>query len=88
VLLRALASPFGERPIGGAGVSEGHWRADGRQIYFIAGGTMMAQDVEVDGPQMRVGKPTPLFRVRPTTFGRNAFVVTPDGSRFLVRTGS
>jgi hypothetical protein len=83
----SLDGPPGNRPLGGTGALEGHWRADGRQIYFIAGDTMMAQNVEAAGSTPTLGTATPLFRVRPNTFGRNAFVVTPDGKRFLVRTG-
>lgn len=87
LLLRAVLAPAGEWPIGGDGVMEGHWRADGRQFFYLSNGTMFAQNVEADGPQMRLSPPTALFRVKPNTFGRNAFVVSPDGSRFLVRTG-
>ncbi len=87
VLLRPLLSPSGEWPIGGNGVTEAHWRADGGQLYYVSGDTMVAQDVEAAGSQPRLGEATSLFRVQPNTFGRNAFVVTPDGTRFLVRTG-
>jgi Tol biopolymer transport system component len=88
VLLRPLLSAFGEWPIGGTGTSEGHWRADGRQIYFISGDTMMAQDVDLGASQARLGTPTSLFKVPPyNAIGRNAFVVTGDGKRFLIRTG-
>jgi len=38
-------------------ISEGHWRADGRQIYFMSGDTMMAQNVEADGSQVRLRSP-------------------------------
>jgi Tol biopolymer transport system component len=88
VLLRPLLSPPPELPVGGTGVLEGHWQADGRQFYFMSGDTMVAQNVEATGSQLSLGTSTPLFRVRPNTFGRNAFVVTPDGNRFLIRTGS
>jgi hypothetical protein len=88
VLLRAVLSPAGEWPVGGDGVEEGHWRADGRQFFYLSGETMFAQNVEADGKQMRLSAPTALFRVKPNTFGRNAFVVSPDGNRFLVRTGA
>jgi Tol biopolymer transport system component len=88
VLLRPLLSTPGEWPIGGTGTMEGHWRADSRQIYFISGDTMMAQNIEGSGSEIRLGTPARLFRVPPpNTFGRNAFVVTPDGQRFLIRTG-
>jgi predicted Ser/Thr protein kinase len=89
VLLRPLMpTSAGEWPIGVTGTMEGHWRADSRQIYFISGENMMAQDVEASKTGIRLGAATALFRVpRPNGFGRNAFVVTPDGQRFLIRTG-
>ncbi len=88
VFFRLLVPTPGEWPIGSVGTMEGHWRADGRQIYFISGNTMMAQDVEGKGTDVRLGTPTGLFRVpSPNTFGRNAFVVNPSGQRFLIRIG-
>ena len=85
LLLRPLRPATGEWPIGVVGTAEAHWRADGKQIYFMSGDIMMAQDVKAVGSSLQLGSPTPLFRVRPlTTEGRNAFAVTPDGGRFLV----
>jgi predicted Ser/Thr protein kinase len=87
-LLRPLIPNSREWPIGINGTSEAHWRADGRQLYFLSKDVMMAQDVDLRAPQLRLGPPTPLFRVPlPNMFGRNFFVVTPDGLRFLLRTG-
>jgi eukaryotic-like serine/threonine-protein kinase len=88
VTLRPLLAQPGERAIGGAGVMEGHWRSDGRQVYFLSGNAMMTQGVTIDGATVALDDATSLFRVKANTFGRNAFVVTPDGERFLVRTGA
>ncbi len=88
LLLRPLRSAVGDWPIGVVGTAEAHWRADGGQIYFVSGSVMMAQDVKTAGSSVRLSAPVPLFRVpRLTTFGRNAFSVSPDGSRFLIVTG-
>jgi Tol biopolymer transport system component len=88
ILLRPLDLNSPEWLVGGDGILEGHWRGDSREIYYISGNQMMAQDIEVSGKQLRLGRLTPLFRVpRPNSFGRNAFVVSPDGRRFLIRTG-
>jgi eukaryotic-like serine/threonine-protein kinase len=87
ILLRPLLSASGEFRVA-TGTSEGHWRSDSRQFYFISGDTMMAQGVEGNASDLRLGKARPLFRVpEPNFFGRNAFVVSPDGQRFLIRTG-
>jgi eukaryotic-like serine/threonine-protein kinase len=89
VLLRSLLPGPSEWPIGEAGLLEGHWRSDSRQFYFISGGYMMAQDIEGKGVDARLGNPVRLFRVPPpNTVGRNAFVVSPDGQRFLIRIGN
>lgn len=88
LLFRPFLVPTGGRLLGDAGTLEGHWRADGREFYYLSGDTMVAQAVNAFGPEIGLGASTPLFRVHPNTFGRNAFVVTPDGKRFLVRTGA
>jgi hypothetical protein len=86
--LRPVIPTSREWPIGIKGTSEAHWRADGRQVYFISGDVMMAQDVDWKASAPLLGNPSPLFRVpQPNTSGRNFFVVTPDGARFLIRTG-
>ena len=89
LLLRPRAAASREWPIGETGSMEAHWRSDSAQIYFISGGWMMAQDVvRSNGSEFQLGTPTRLFQVpKPTTFGRNAFAVTPDGQRFLIVTG-
>jgi Tol biopolymer transport system component len=88
VLLRPLRDESGESRTIGLGMSEAHWRSDSKQIYFISGDNMMAQDVDVNGSELHLGNAVTLFRApQPNYFGRNAFVVTPDGERFLIRVG-
>jgi serine/threonine protein kinase len=88
VLVRSLTPNLQEWPLGIKTTSEAHWRADGRQLYFLSKDVMMAQDIDLRKPEIRLGEPTPLFRVPPpNTFGRNFFAVSPDGKRFLLRTG-
>jgi hypothetical protein len=90
LFLRARASSASSAwPIGETGSMEAHWRSDSGQIYFIAGGWMMAQDVlRPDGSELKLGTPVRLFQApAPSVFGRNAFVVTPDGQRFLIVAG-
>ncbi len=67
------------------------WRGDGREIFYAAlsGSSqdrvkaIMAADVS---PQGSPGPPHQLFPVRSVKTGRNRFVVTKDGQRFLVVT--
>jgi predicted Ser/Thr protein kinase len=89
LLLRARAAVSNAWPIGETGSMEAHWRSDSGQIYFISGGWMMAQDVvRSSGSEFTLGAPVRLFQApEPSLFGRNAFVVSPDGQRFLIVTG-
>jgi len=63
-----------------AGGQKPRWRADGRELYYIApGGLVMAVPVS-PGAQFTSGDPAPLFQVEDIW----DFDVTADGSRFLV----
>jgi hypothetical protein len=44
----------------------------------------MAVEVKTDGPSFEAGIPKPLFDVHLTSTGRNRFLATKDGQRFLV----
>jgi eukaryotic-like serine/threonine-protein kinase len=67
-----------------------HWRGDGKEIFFLArdNTTVMAADVDLNGPVPRIGTPKTLFSVRLAAQSANlegaAFDVAPDGKRFLV----
>jgi serine/threonine protein kinase len=87
-LLRALAPGSPEFPIGAASVTEGHWRKDSRELYYVSDGKMVAQEVRTSGSEAVLGKAVDLFRVPPpNTFGRNFLTVSPDGRRFVMRVG-
>jgi Tol biopolymer transport system component/predicted Ser/Thr protein kinase len=68
--------------------SGGHgpqWRGDGREIFYYSESVnaVMAADVSAQGSP---GPPHQLFPVQLVTMGRNRFVVTRDGQRFLAVT--
>ncbi len=69
------------------GGAQPHWRADGRELFFLApDGQMMAARV-TDGATLRIGVPAPLFQTEiPGALDsyRNCYVVTADGARFLI----
>jgi len=68
-------------PHGGA---EPHWRADGKELFFLgADGTLMA--LPVSGVSWQRGRPTALFRVSvPDLTGCSDFAVARDGESFVV----
>jgi Tol biopolymer transport system component len=59
------------------------WRHDGKEIFFLAGNTLMAAPVQSDGTRFDSGTPAPLFTARLGLSRRNHFTVSADGQRFL-----
>ena len=83
------AFPRGDlrQTISPAGGAEPTWRADGRELYYLAEDhSLMAVDI-TPGRTLHVGRPRVLFR--PATVGeattyRSHYAATSDGQRFLV----
>lgn len=78
--------PSGERwRVSLAGGVQGRWRADSRELYFLApDGTLMAAGF-APGTPPEIGKPVVLFKtpIAPT-YNLDHYAVAPDG-RFLLR---
>lgn len=56
------------------------WRRDGKELFYISGGKLMAVDVKVVGSNFEAGVPRLLFGI-PRSVG---FEVSGDGQRFLI----
>jgi eukaryotic-like serine/threonine-protein kinase len=78
-----------------AGGAQPRWRGDGKELFYIElAGRLMAVPVGrgLDDQSIEPGKPIPLFSTRVSggviTLGgrRQQYVVSPDGSRFLIST--
>ena len=73
-----------KQQLSGDGGVQPQWRADGRELFYLAlDGTMMSVGVE-SGRELVARQPSPLFptRVNPHA-GLPQYAVTPDGNRFL-----
>jgi eukaryotic-like serine/threonine-protein kinase len=80
--------PTGERwQVSTEGGADPQWRADGREMYYIAAdGWLMVTDVLSAAP-FRTGRPRRLFSVAvPELHGPSDYAVSPDGQRFVVNT--
>lgn len=84
-------------PIGGgkwqistAGGDQPQWRADGKELFYVAPDRSLMAVAIADGTTMEVGKPVVLFQtvmpVSGITDDRNNFAPSKDGQRFLVNT--
>jgi DNA-binding winged helix-turn-helix (wHTH) protein/Tol biopolymer transport system component len=77
------------RRVSSSGGIDPQWRADGRELFFIgADQKLMAVPVTTEG-DLKVDAPTALFKtdLDPTGLGisgRNQYVVSADGMRFLL----
>ena len=62
------------------------WRRDGKELYFLRGGEILAVSVDSSDRSLRVGQPRTLFRapLPPQTTPGRRFDVTADGKKFLV----
>jgi eukaryotic-like serine/threonine-protein kinase len=69
-----------------AGGTQPAWRADGREIFYIAAdGKMMSVAVESDGAGLKLGVPNMLFPTRPEfDVIPRQYDVSADGKRFLL----
>jgi hypothetical protein len=69
------------------GGSYPRWRADGKEIFFLApDGKLMAADVELGANNVVAGTPRALFdaRLPNAVWLRYEYDVSPDGRRFLL----
>ncbi|MGH9937755.1 MAG: hypothetical protein ACREAM_16030, partial [Blastocatellia bacterium] len=60
------------------------WRADGKELFYLEGNTLMAVEVNTDGASFSAGAPKPLFSMNiEAEMRRNRYIATKDGQRFL-----
>jgi Tol biopolymer transport system component len=74
-------------PVSIAGGAQPAWRADGKEIFYVAAdGKMMSVSVDPGGAGPKLGKPTPLFQTRLDldVIQRQQYDVSADGKRFLL----
>jgi len=85
--MQPLDGSGGKLQVSNQGGRDAHWRADGREIFYVAPtGFVTAVDV-TPGPTLSLGTPHPLFRYNLDQVDPNGhyFDVSADGQRFLIR---
>ena len=64
------------------------WRADGKEIFYVSGDTLMSVEVKMVGDTFEMATPQPLFEIRgaplPGALGGAAFDASADGQKFLI----
>jgi Tol biopolymer transport system component len=89
VYVRPFPAGSGKWRVSADGGVEPAWRGDGRELFFLAPDRELMAAPIATQPQFTVGRPERLFQTRMSTvvntaMVRNQYVVTRDGSRFLI----
>ena len=78
VFVREFQGSGGRSQVSSGGGLWPHWRRDGKELFYLSGGKLMAVEVKADGSGFEPGVPKLLFeRV-------DGFAVSGDGQRFLI----
>ncbi len=76
--------PTGKWQVSNGGGSHPRWRADGRELFYLAlDRTLMSVEVR-DGPVFVSGTPKPLFKLSLATLVFAVYDAAPDGKSFYV----
>jgi Tol biopolymer transport system component len=90
VYLRRFPTGDGKSQVSSHGGSEPQWRGDGKELFYLgADGRLMAASIRLQDAATDVGSPAALFQTNATgvalgIVGRNQYLATRDGQRFLV----
>jgi Tol biopolymer transport system component len=91
VVMQPFPGTGGKHQISTDGGAQVRWRADGRELFYIAAdGRLMVVPIQYssDGKSVEPGAPVPLFATRAggaaISVNKQAYVVSPDGQRFLM----
>jgi Tol biopolymer transport system component len=88
VYVTSLFAGGGKWPISSGGGNFPRWSGDGRELFYLSGGQMMAVEVKTTGSTFEPGRARSLFgpllqiAAHPTAYF--PFAVAKDGQRFLI----
>jgi Tol biopolymer transport system component len=85
IYVRTFPQATGKWQISNAGGEEPMWRGDGKELFYFGGERVMVAAVSATPSGFEAGTPKALFACpQPCqSVGRNRYIVTPDGKRFL-----
>jgi hypothetical protein len=90
VYIQSFPAGGGKWQISTTGGDQVQWRADGKELFYIAPDRSLMAVAIADGATMDVGKPVVLFQtfvpLSGITDDRNNYVPSRDAQRFLVDT--
>src|SRR5262249_43279880 len=84
VYVTAFPRPSGRWQISTSGGRQPRWRRDTKEVFYLAGDTLMAAAVKGHRDRFEVGDVRRLFNVRLRSGAQDVYDVSSDGQRFLV----
>lgn len=86
VYVQAFPGPGGKWRVSTSGGGEPRWRADGRELFYMAGDRKLMTVAVTPGSPPKFSLPQPLFTapVSPDANVRNRYDVSRDGQRFIL----
>jgi Tol biopolymer transport system component len=84
VYVRSFPASSGKRQISNSGGTQPRWRPDGRELFYLAGGKMMAARMRISADSIESQPPRALFPVSRLGGTFHSYDVAPDGNRFLM----
>jgi eukaryotic-like serine/threonine-protein kinase len=79
----ATGAPVGDEYVisGSSGsATTAMWRADGNELFYLEGGTLMSVQIQTNGSSLVAGAPKPLFKMNvEDQERRNRYLVSKDG---------
>ena len=85
VVVQSFPEPFGRWPVSTGGGMWPRWSANGKELYFVVDGKLMASTIRASGSSFEAETPKVLFPVQleAALGGHQQYAVSRDG-RFLV----
>jgi eukaryotic-like serine/threonine-protein kinase len=83
VIVNGFPENTSRRQISTDGGREPVWRGDGKELFFLAGDTVMAVDVHTSAAGLTWSVPRKLFMIPNLQRIPRGFTVSPDGRRFV-----
>lgn len=86
IYMQAFPEPRGKWQISNRVGQMPEWRPDGRELYFLTPESkLMAVGLQLGGDTIQQSAPRELFAMPVNSTVNQAYVLAPDGKRFLVR---
>jgi len=86
VYVTSFPGPGGKQQVSTNGGEDPVWRRDGKELFFLSQGKLMAAEVKANSTSLDVSNPQLLFDAHSGFGGFAHYAVTRDGNRFIVAT--